>query len=653
MITVLRNLSLALSMALLGAIATPSLASPPPLEAYGSLPEVEDAAISPSGQRYAFLMSAKGARQLLIVGPDKKVLKSIAVGDVKVRSFDFVTDDLIMLQRSSTEKLGHDFAQDKFEFYQAVLIPVQQGGEMQLVFGDRRSLVNAVFGYYGTRWIDGRPVAFFGAIELRRSDRSNTGYEFQHGRPALYSVDLLSNDSRHVATWPPEYSTRHWLVGASGSVIATLDISKNSGRWSIDGPNGKIASGRNPAGDVFLVSIGKDGSTIIYGSRDETTDITHWHEVPIDGSRPPEVIYDDVDIIRIYRDRKSGHMIGYVTETEQEEPFFFNATATKRAKAIKQAFATYRNRMIDWTEDFGHVLVRTDGNHDSGTYFAVDLTTNRADAIAYERLAIGPDAVGAVSKVTYKANDGLEMDGILTLPPGKEPKNLPLVLLPHGGPHSHNTEGFDWWAQAFASRGFAVFQPNFRGSTNRGEPFIQAGYGQWGRKMQTDISDGMAALAEKGIIDPKRACIVGASYGGYAALAGVTLQQGLYRCAVSVAGVSDLSLMSRIENRERGNSKIARRSLEEELGPRSGYREISPRFNADRADAPILLIHGRDDTVVEYQQSQKMADALKDAGKPYEFVELKGEDHWLSLSDTRKAMLKAAVGFVMKHNPPD
>ena len=111
--------------------------------------------------------------------------------------------------------------------------------------------------------------------------------------------------------------------------------------------------------------------------------------------------------------------------------------------------------------------------------------------------------------------------------------------------------------------------------------------------------------------------------------------------------------MSRIENRESGDSKVTARSLERQLGPRSRYREISPRHHAEKADAPILLIHGRDDPVVAYDQSLKMADALKDAGKPYEFLELKGEDHWLSMGETRMAMLEAAVGFVERHNPPD
>jgi dipeptidyl aminopeptidase/acylaminoacyl peptidase len=196
-------------------------------------------------------------------------------------------------------------------------------------------------------------------------------------------------------------------------------------------------------------------------------------------------------------------------------------------------------------------------------------------------------------------------------------------------------------------------QPNFRGSTNRDDAFERAGYGEWGRKMQSDISDGLAELARLGIADPDRACIVGASYGGYAALAGVTLQQGLYRCAVSVAGIGDVSLMFHAENSATNRWGMLRRSLLEELGPRSGFDEISPRRFARQADAPILLIHGRDDTVVPFDQSTRMADALKDAGKTYRLVELHEEDHWLSRPDTRLQMLEEAVAFVEQYNPPD
>jgi dipeptidyl aminopeptidase/acylaminoacyl peptidase len=243
------------------------------------------------------------------------------------------------------------------------------------------------------------------------------------------------------------------------------------------------------------------------------------------------------------------------------------------------------------------------------------------------------------------------------LPPGKPAKNLPLVVMPHGGPVARDYVGFDWWAQAFASRGYAVFQPNFRGSNGFGKGFIEAGYGQWGRKMQTDISDGVADLAKQGLIDPKRACIVGASYGGYAALAGVTLQQGLYRCAVSVGGVSNLNDLLKWDDVRFGDQSETLRIERERLGATSigdpAMATISPARHADMADAPILLMFGHDDTVVNPQQSRGMADALKSAGKPVELVELPEEDHWLSRPATRIAVVKASLEFVMKNNPPD
>lgn len=634
-------------------LSTPGLAqvAPPPLEAYGDLPAVEHAVISPSGNRIGLLTTIEGARLILVLDRERKPVRSFRVGDVKVRGFEFINDDFLLMQRSATQDLGYGFAQDKFEFYQAFILGIADGSA-EMVFGNQGKLVDAVFGYHGIRMVKGKPTAFFGAIELARAS-FNEGYVFDHGRPALYAVDLLDNRAERADHAPREASNRDWLIGPDGTVIARLDTSKNTGKWSIEGTEGEIASGESPTGGAYLVAMTHDGDKIIYGIRDRELGTNTWYEVPYDGSGEPVEFLAGQNWERTYRDRRTGQVIGYLPEGANMDPVFFDQALTRKTRNVRRTFADYNTRMVDWTPDFNDVIVRIDGNQESGTYLTVDLAARKADAIAFERPLITPQQVGPISTVEYVAGDGLAMDGILTLPPGRESTNLPVVMLPHGGPGGHDVEGFDWWAQAFASRGYAVFQPNFRGSTNRGIDFVQAGYGEWGGKMQSDISDGLAALAEQGIVDPSRACIVGASYGGYAALAGVTLQQGLYRCAVSVNGVSDVSLMARVERRESGDSRTYARSLDQQLGPRSRYREISPRHSAANADAPILLIHGRDDTVVAYDQSLKMADALKDEGKAYEFVELEGEDHWLSRGSTRMAMLEATLDFVQRHNPAD
>lgn len=633
-----------------GFTASPALGETLPLSAYGDLPTIERMALSPSGKRVAMVGTFSGKRVLAVVDENSKPVRSFAIGDTKVRSIDYVTEDVVMLRRSVTQDLGYGFTADKHEFYQAFLFNVADGNTEQ-VFGDRANLIKATFGFYGIRMVDGSPHAFFGALEMKKRIGSRLEYEFDHGRPALYSVNLVTNRSKRVAMSPPPRKDRSWLIAKDGTVLVTLDNNDETGSWILYSGSTTVTEGTNNTSGAWPISIGRDGSTVIYAIRNEQSAIIEWYEVPVDASAAPVEVFADMDVDGLYKDQLTGELIGFYEENDEIVSTFYDENKTAQTAKIRSAFGSLNTNLVDWTRDFGHVIVRTNGNGDSGSYFKVDLAALKASALAYERPAITPPLVGAISTVSYKAADGLDLDGILTLPPGKEAKGLPLIMLPHGGPHSHDSATFDWWAQAFASRGYAVFQPNFRGSTNRDQAFKQAGYGEWGRKMQTDLSDGITALAEKGIVDPKRACIVGASYGGYAALAGVTLQQGLYRCAVSVAGVSDVSLMQRIERYE-SDSKVTARSLELQLGPKSRYKEISPRNYAAQADAPILLIHGRDDTVVAYNQSTKMAEALKDAGKPYEFVELEGEDHWLSLGETRRAMLDATMRFVLKHNPP-
>jgi dipeptidyl aminopeptidase/acylaminoacyl peptidase len=230
-------------------------------------------------------------------------------------------------------------------------------------------------------------------------------------------------------------------------------------------------------------------------------------------------------------------------------------------------------------------------------------------------------------------------------------------VLPHGGPAAQDTERFDWWAQALAVQGYAVLQPNYRGSSES-EALLEAGFGEWGRKMQTDLSDGVRFLASDGTIDPKRVCIVGASYGGYAALAGVTLQSGIYRCAMSLAGPADLNVMRRELAAGWGGDRLVVRYWDRYwgVGERGGeptLHAISPTDHAENVSVPVLLMHGRDDSVVGFEQSDLMLRALQKAGRPVQLIELKNEDHWLSKSETRLQMLEALSGFLKANNPPD
>ena len=238
-------------------------------------------------------------------------------------------------------------------------------------------------------------------------------------------------------------------------------------------------------------------------------------------------------------------------------------------------------------------------------------------------------------------------------------RGLPVIVMPHGGPAGQSLpdDAESWWREAIASRGYAVFEPNFRGSTGYGRDFERAGWGQWGKLMQTDVSDGLAALAAQGIVDPKRACIVGWSYGGYAALAGATLQSGLYRCAVAGGAVSDLAGMLAYEYDHTGGSRSSamrywRASMALKGIDDPAAAAVSPARIANRLQAPLMLIHGHDDTVVPFSQAQEMVDAAHRAGKEVQLVVLPGEDHWLSTGATRTRMLDAMMGFLETNNPP-
>ena len=637
-------------MAVLLAWSTPANTTPPPpLEAYGDLPAIEDMALSPDGIRVA-MVSRSGSTRRLSVSEDGRELLSMPLLNMKFRDVAWAGERTVLVISSKTESLPLGLNADKAELFEAMLVPLD-GGKPEKVFGRRHSIDDSVHGLYGVRQVDGRWKAYFGGIETARTrDRRTT--VFKHGRPALFEVDLGDNQTRKIAPPAERPAIRRWLVGANGQIVATFDVD-DRGNWEIRNASSlPIAGGNDPTRGVRLICLGKDGRSAVYKVEDDARQTIRWLSVPLAGGLAQEVLPRG-EIEEVYVGGEDGRLMGYMEGGPGKKPVFFDPGRQADIDAAFTAFPGYDLRLKDWSPEFGLILLRRSGKGDSGSWLLFDTAAKTARLVGKERPSIGAEHFGPVSRVEYKASDGLSMDGILTLPPGRKAEKLPAIMLPHGGPSSHDTLTFDWMAQAFASRGYAVFQPNFRGSTNRDEPFRRAGNGQWGRKMQTDLSDGLAALARRGIVDPARACIVGGSYGGFAALAGVTLQNGVYRCAVSIAGVSDLGDMYWTDYRESGKSIAVRHSLIEDLGDPALFDEVSPRLHAARADAPVLLVHGKDDTVVPFRHSAKMADALKDAGTRHELVLLRKEDHWLSRSETRKQMLAETMRFVRMHNPPD
>jgi len=564
----------------------------------------------------------------------------------------------LLISTSKTQELGHDMTVSKAETSSVMVVNVathKAFGVFQQA--DQERVAPVVVGEYGTAQIGGHWYGFFGAFSYDGTHSNELKMDANGSLyPDIYRVDL-DNGQMEMQT-KSDINSVDWLIGPDGAVVARMLYNQKTGDWTVQAMQrheAVIASGRQAIGFPSLDGLGRSPDTVLLESDGEAG--STYQEVPLAGGTIKTV--DDVaGMSGALTDRLTGLWIGAHKEGDQGEwTLFAPALQAKLAGAYK-AFDGYVPHLISFSDDFNHMIVKTEGGDDSGTYWIVDITKHSADPLGVEYPTVTPSFVGATSMIDYKAADGMALHGVLTLPPGRAAKNLPLVVMPHGGPSARDYVGFDYWAQAFAARGYAVFQPNFRGSDGYGKSYHDAGYGQWGRKMQSDISDGVAELVREGVADPKRECIVGWSYGGYAAQVGVTVQKGLYRCAVSMAGIADLGRMLRYVRDNFGAESSVTRDYTRFIGVTSDWtdaqaNDISPIKLAGGADAPLLLIHGDQDTTVPIDQSQAMFAALKAAGKPVEFVTLPGADHWLLEEDARVAMLKASVAFVLKNNPPD
>ncbi len=633
-------------------LAPAARAAPPPIEAYGALPSMEQITLSPSGTRYAFIARVGETRRLYVATTDNKPLSITELGDSKVTNVAWAGEDYVLVTSAVTKNLGLDFAVSKHELTGVAVLDLTKNSLWGVFIAHHAEVAGAVFGDFGTAQIDGRWYGFFAGVTY---EKDKGGGYLGHTYPDLYRVDLATGGIHLVARGSE--NIRQWLVDPSGRPMARVLYDARSGAWKAQslGPGGRdLATGVSPTDAASLELGRKPGALLII--KPAANAAYQYQEVALDSGGAADA--EGVDkIAALLVDPVTRAWVGQIDRGDDHPTTFYDPALEARWKATVKAFPGYRTAIGAWSADFNRLIVFTDGKDDPGTYWLVDIAKHNAAPLGGPYPGVKPSQVGLARLVDYKAADGLALQGVLTLPPGREAKNLPLIVLPHGGPEGHDSAGFDWWAQAFAGRGYAVFQPNFRGSTGYGAAFIAAGYGQWGRKMQTDISDGMQELVRQGVVDPRRACIVGGSYGGYAALAGVTLQQGLYRCAVSVAGVADLSQMLNYERDLAVGPSASERYWKTFMGVTTAWetelKPLSPARLAARADAPILLIHGKEDTTVPVDQSQTMERALRSAGKPVETLYLPGGDHQLSQAQTRIDMLKAAVAFVEKYDPPD
>ncbi|WP_243406113.1 S9 family peptidase [Sphingosinicella sp. YJ22] len=370
---------------------------------------------------------------------------------------------------------------------------------------------------------------------------------------------------------------------------------------------------------------------------------TALFRVKLDGSMQREVAsHDHVDVDGLIRIGRRNRVVGASFATERRQVIYFDPELRALADRFHRALPNLPLiQFVDASEDEQRLLIWAGSDIDPGRYYIYDKGTRQLNEIMLARPELENVTLAEVRPITYRAADGTQIPAYLTLPPGSSGRGLPAIVMPHGGPSSRDEWGFDWLAQYFANRGYAVLQPNFRGSAGYGEAWFQRnGFVSW-RTAIGDINDAGRWLASEGIADPAKLAIVGWSYGGYAALQSNVVDPSLFKAVVAIAPVTDLDMA---RNEWRGFSNAA--NVRDFFGSGPHIREGSPLQNAAAIRSPVLMFHGDLDRNVGIAQAREMDQRLRAAGRRSELIAYPGLDHQIDDSSARSDMLRRADAFL-------
>lgn len=618
-----------------------------PLEAYGRLPSISQVALSPNGKLIAFRKTDSEGDFLFVVDlASGTPVGGVGVQDINPRKIFFATNEKLILFASETARSR--LVRTAWKASGAILYDFVEKEHRQLLINYRdifpaQSGIGQVVGQSA----DGEKLympAYIGSLSSKP-------------RFSLLEASLDSKKVRVVQRGTAE--TTDWFVDNDGGPLAEEVFDNDEDVHQVysylGGKRTLVYENFAQQPEIAIDGVSTDQLSLIFRAYRAGSEFVSHYQMSLengdiagplftkDGTSVEESI---LDINRVVLGvRYAGFFPTYRLIDDADDD---------RLRKLQKRFDFASVSLADWTPDFSKLLIHASGGWTAGTWFLDDVDTEQPDRLLTARPEITIDHVANTEVVQYEATDGIVIPALVTAKKEiAKNGNAALIVLPHGGPAAYDKYEFDWLAQYLASRGYVVLQPQFRGSTGFGADLQIRGHGEWGRKMSSDLDDGVRMLIENGTVNADRVCMLGASYGGYAALAAGAFSDFEYRCLISIAGVSDLRSMLRQETREAGRSHWLITHWETQFGAsakdKADLEAISPAKHAESFRAPVLLIHGRDDIVVPLSQSTAMYKALRRKKKEVTFIKLRGEDHFLTQSETRLQTLKAVEEFLAEH----
>jgi len=646
---------------LLGASFCASAATAAPgADVYGAPPELSRVIISPDGSHLA-MISPQGDTGAVRISKIGGTSCSFGSGDLKFRDIFWANPERLVAEVSFT-LVGDKGSSDTtytYEIHRAVSVNTSCQDAKELL-ADLRGLGNITgFDFVG-RAPDGKNLLVAAInvgptarpVDSRLKGIGTTGID-------VFLVDAATGKSQKHDDGSNR--TIDWFADSAGNLPLRLEKDEKSGRISAQARIGgskdwqtvyDSSNVSDPARGIGFLAIGNRADTAYVISRNGG-DKYGIYEFDFKTKAISRQVFQHqrVDASDLILDRYSQQAVGVAYIEDLPVAQYFDRGYAQMQADLAATFPGEYVEVRSVSSDRKKFVAYVEGaQNPGGAYHFVDMTIPDMSKIGSRYTPITAADIAPVKSFTYQARDGLAIPAYLTLPPGSSGKGLPLVVLVHGGPAARDDASFNEWPQFLATRGYAVLQPQFRGSSGFGARHQETGRHKWGLEMQHDITDGVKHLIANGTADAAKVCIFGWSYGGYAAMAGLAFTPELYKCGASGAGPSDLLLLVGDASRRSESVYLGGDSWRDRLGDPTKDRErliaTSPAKHVANIKAPLLLIHGSDDIVVPIRQSLVMQAAMKAAGKPVELVTISGDDHWLSRPSTNKRVLRELERFL-------